>query len=370
MRERAVSEVNLAAIGANAATIREMVGPNTALMAVVKADAYGHGSVEVSRAALSGGAYALGVATVHEAVLLRSHVPDSPIFVLPPFAPHEAESIVTHQLIPLVSSPEQLDALSAAAKRFNRTVKLHIEIDTGMGRSGVQPDRASDLAASVMDKEGASLTGLATHFASAGEDVAYTERQLSIFSEACHAIQSLSDRKLMLHAANSAGVLCHPESRLDMVRAGLLLYGIVPPVLSDISVPLLTPVMTVKTQIALIRVLPEGHSISYGQTHTLRRQSRIATLPIGYGDGYPRELSNRGEVLIQGRRAPILGRVCMDVTVVDVTDIPQAVVGDEVVLIGQQGKEQIRAEEIGRRIGTTEHEITTRLLPRLTRVYV
>jgi alanine racemase len=370
MRERAVSEVKLAVIAANAATIREMVGPNTALMAVVKADAYGHGSVEVSRAALSGGAYALGVATINEAILLRSHFPESPIFVLPPFAPYEAETVFEHQLTPLVSSPEQLDALSAAAKRLNRVVNLHIEIDTGMGRSGVQPDRAFDLAASVMDKEGVSLTGLATHFASSGEDAAYTERQLSVFSEASRAIRSLSSHKLMLHAANSAGVLCHPESRLDMVRTGLLLYGIMPPIANGITVPSLTPAMRVKTQIALIRVLPEGHSISYGQTHTLRRKSRVATIPIGYGDGYPREMSNRGEVLIHGRRAPILGRVCMDVTVVDVTDIPEAVVGDEVVLIGQQGKEQIKAEQIARQIGTTEHEITTRLLPRLARVYV
>lgn len=381
MDNRVVAEIDLSAVRHNVAAVRTIVGPGVQVMAIVKADGYGHGAVEIARAALGAGASWLGIATVSEGIILRETLPDARIVHLPPFPDNACNEIAANQLTTLVSSEEMVVQLGMAARRHNCVADCHLEIDTGMGRSGAAPDEAASVVHLAARTEGIRVNGVATHFAAAESDPEFTRRQIAAFNSARQELPEVE----YVHAANSAGTLLYPEAHYNLVRPGLLLYGILPtlnphpsPLASRLSTldsetsPLnsFRPAMTLKTQIALVRQLPAGASLSYSRTCVLRRPSRIATLPVGYGDGYPRALSNVGEVLVSGRRAPILGRVCMDVTLVDVTDIPEARVGSEVVLIGRQGDDQIRVEEIAGLIGTTEHDITTRLTSRVPRVYL
>lgn len=369
MQPRAWAEIDLAAIRHNVTEIRSFVGHRVDVMPVVKADAYGHGASEVARAALAAGADWLGVATVAEGAALRKNLPTARICLFSPFRREEAEEIVAHQLIPFVSDLEGARAVSLRAQRMRSGVRVHLEVDTGMGRSGVLPHEAARLADYMGRMPAILLCGLATHFPSAEDDPEFTARQLSVLQTVREAVEATDTRLSHTHCANSAALLRCPASRLDMVRPGLLVYGILPDVPPDTPVPDLRPALTLKTRIALLRTLPKGHPISYGRTHVLARESRIATLPIGYGDGYPRTLGNTGHVLIGGRRAPLLGRVCMDMALADVTDIPDAGADSEVVLIGAQEAERIRVEEIARRTQTTAHDVTTRLTARVPRVY-
>jgi len=369
MTSRVWAEIDLSAIRQNIDAIRALVGPRVDLMPVVKADAYGHGMREVARAALKAGAEWLGVASVAEGVTLRPLLPDANICVFAPFDPADAEEIACHRLTPFLSNLDGARALSRAAQRLRTSVHVHLEADTGMGRSGVLPDQVAQVAEQVARMPCIHLTGLATHFPSAEDDPAFTARQLETLNQARKKVEAAGAPLRYVHCASSAAILRYPESRLNLVRPGLLLYGILPAVPPETPIPDLRPALTLKTRVVLIRSLPAGHPISYQRTHTLARASRIATLPVGYGDGYPRALGNAGHALLCGRRAPIVGRVCMDVTLADVTDIPEAAVGSEVVLIGAQGQAQIRVEEIARLIGTTEHDVTTRLTPRVPRIY-
>lgn len=368
MHDRIVAEIDLTAIRHNVGVIKEIVGPRVQVMAIVKADGYGHGAVEVARAALEAGATWLGIATVSEGIELRRAFPNVPIGHLPPYTLDGCDEVVEHTLTPFVSEVEGLKRLQNAASRQSKSTDFHLEIDTGMGRSGVAPHRALELANGAAGMSHVRLTGLATHFAAAESDRSFTEQQIATFDSAVSDIRASHAVKLV-HAANSPAILLYPGARYDMVRPGLLIYGILPEMPNLLDIPPLRPALTLKTQIALVRMLEAGQSISYSRTHVLNRTSRIATLPVGYGDGYPRGLSNVGKVLVCGRRASIVGRVCMDVTMVDVTDIPEAQVGSEVVLIGRQGEREIRVEEIARHVRTTEHDVTTRLTARVPRVY-
>jgi alanine racemase len=369
MPGRLVAEIDLEAIRHNVRLVREFVGPAVAVMAIVKADGYGHGAIEVSRAALYAGASSLGVATVSEGIALRAALPNTPIYHLPPFPPDSAVNVVHHRLVPLISDLAGLHHLNVAAERQGAVAELHMEIDTGMGRSGASAEEAFRIASRIREFRSVRLTGCATHFAAAESDPVYTRRQIELFHDALEKVGGMHPYGV-LHAANSPATLLYPESHFHMVRPGLLTYGILPQLPADYNPPTFRPALTLKTWIALIRELAAGASLSYSRTHTLTRPSRIATLPVGYGDGYPRALSNIGEVLVCGRRAPILGRVCMDVMLVDVTDIPEANACAEVILIGRQGDEQIRVEEIARLVDTTDHDITTRLTSRVERKYV
>jgi len=339
-------------------------------MPVVKADAYGHGAVEVAREALVAGAEWLGVASVAEGIELRKVFPGAAICIFSPFALDEAEDIAANRLIPFISDLESARALSRAAQRVRTGVRMHIEIDTGMGRNGVSVEGAARLAEHISRMPSVLITGILTHFSAAESDPVLTERQFALFLKARKEIEATDTTLPHLHCAASAAMLRYPLTRLNLVRPGLLTYGIVPAMPPEATVPALKPAMTVKTYIGLVRELPADSTISYGSTFVTSRPSRIAVIQAGYGDGYPRALSNKGSVLICGQRAKIVGRVCMDVTMVDVTDIPNAQVGGEVVLIGQQGDERIRVEEVANLISTTDHDITTRFTARVPRIYV
>ncbi len=364
------AEIDIAAIRDNLAAIRSFVGPSTDVMAVVKANAYGHGIGIVSRAAWEAGARWFGVGTVQEGAYVRGELTDSHICLFSPFLAGEESEIVRARLIPLLSSEEQAERLSAECRNQSADIEVHLEIDTGMGRSGMQPSVAVSQAERIVGLPGIRITGAATHFPCGDTDAEFSRDQARQLATLESDLRERGIRLDVIHAANSGGTLLAPEARLSLVRPGLLMYGIHPVAIGHERLPGVRPALSLKTRVALIRELPAGHTISYGRTHVLSRPSRVATLPVGYGDGYPRELSNRGGVLIRGKRAPILGRVCMDMTVVDVTEVPDAEVGDESVLIGYQEALRITAEEIAESIGTTEHDVTTRLTERVTRVPV
>ena len=369
MEDRVIAEIDLGVIRQNVAELRSHVGIRVDVMPVVKANGYGHGALEVARAAQEAGAEWFGVATVEEGVTLRKALPRPNITLFAPFAHADAEEIVVNRLTPFVGDLESAQVLSLAAQRLRGAARIHLEIDTGMGRSGLLPDNAGRVAGQIARMASIVVTGLCTHFPSAEDDRELTLKQLALFLRSAEAVRATDTVLPHLHCANSAALLQYPATRLNMVRPGLLIYGIVPPVSDGVALPALAPALTLKTKVAQIRSLPIGHTISYGRTHTLARSSRVASLSIGYGDGYPRALGNRGHVLINGKRAPILGRVCMDVTLVDVTDIPQVQVGSEAVLIGSQGLQRITVEEIARLTDATEHDVVLRLTQRVKRVY-
>lgn len=369
MTNRVVAEIDLGAIRSNVSEICGFVGPRVAVMPVVKADAYGHGALEVARVALESGADWLGVATVEEGVTLRKAFSTVNIAVFAPFDYDDAETIVLHRLTTFLSDMEGAMALSRAGQKLRGGARVHLEVDTGMGRSGALPDMAIRITKQVARMPSIIICGLTTHFPSAEDNPDFSMTQLSQFLKTAESVKETDTQLQHLHCANSAALLRYPAARLNMVRPGLLTYGIVPEVPASTPMPLLRPALTLKTHVVLVRALPEGHTISYGKTHVLRRPSLVATLPVGYGDGYPRALGNYGEVLINGQRAPIIGRVCMDVTMVDVTEVPNVEQGTEVVLIGSQGIEQITVEELARSIQTTEHDITTRMTARVPRIY-
>ena len=369
--ERLVAEVDLGALRRNVSRVRHLVGSAADVMAVVKANAYGHGAVEVARAAIEAGAAALGVATVGEARELRCAGVKVPIYHLPPCAPEEAAEIVALGVVPVLSHIHQARALDAAAKGLGLVAEAHVAVDTGMGRSGVPPSRVRQFVQQVQLLPSIRLTGITTHFPAAESDGPYTRCQIGTFKAAVTAARDAGFSELTRHCANSAGLLLYPDARMDMVRPGLLLYGIVPDMpAGEPPLPDFEPVLTLKTRVLLARAMRAGASVSYGRTHILARDSLVGTLGVGYGDGYPRELSGKGHALVRGRRVPILGRVCMDVTMVDLTDVYGARSGDEAVLIGEQGSERITAVEIARAIDTTEHDVTTRLTGRVGRRFL
>jgi alanine racemase len=369
MESRVWAEIDLATVRHNVNAIRAHVGLRVDVMPVVKADGYGHGAAEVARAALEAGAEWLGVATVAEGVDLRALFPAAKICVFAPFQREECPEIVLNRLIPFLSDLEQARALSQTAQRLRAGAQVHLEVDTGMGRSGVLPEQAAQLANWIARMPAILITGLSTHFPSADEDPHFTLQQLRIFHQVRAAVEATDTRLSPVHCANSAALLRYPASRLDLVRPGLLTYGILPPVPPDTPIPPVRPALTLKTRIALVRKLPQGHTISYGRTYALPHPGRIATLPVGYGDGYPRALSNVGHVLVCGRKVPIVGRICMDVTMIDISNVPEAHAGAEVVLVGKQDEQEIRVEEIARLTQTTAHDVTTRLTARVPRIY-
>lgn len=380
--KRAQARIDLGAVRANVASLQAFIGPAAQLMAVIKADAYGHGLIPVAHAALEAGAAWLGVATVAEGAALRDAGIAAPIALLCTPSPGEAQAALMLHLTVMVGDMATLQALSHAVARRRTTENppsIHLEIDTGMGRSGTLPDQAVELWRAVR-AAGLRVTGLTTHFADAdGADLEFTTAQQAVFERARTALEQAGARFEVIHLPNSAATLRFGAAGSNLVRPGLLLYGILPPIphltssVADpqnrINLPALQPVLTLAARVATIRALPAGHPISYGVTHRLVRPGRVATVLIGYGDGYPRRLSNRGVMLLRGKRAPILGRVCMDQTVVDVTDIPGVEPGEEAVCIGFQGDDHISIEEIAATIDTTEHEIPTCLTARIPRVY-
>ena len=364
------AEIDLDAVAHNARELKRQAGERAELIAVVKANAYGHGAVAVARAALEAAASRLAVVRTLEGVQLRRAGIEAPILLMGYTLPAEAETIVRWRLTPTVNTWEQAQALSAAAMARGLRLPVHIKADTGMGRFGLLPEEVVDFAQALVQLPGLQLEGFYTHFSVAdAADKSYTRRQFSIYRQLLARLEEASISIPLRHVCNSAATLDLPEMTLDGVRCGIALYGLRPSEEVEPAIPL-RPVMSLKSRVARVRTLPAGSSISYGRTYTTTRPTRVALVPVGYGDGYHRLLSNRGAVLIRGQRVPIVGRVCMDQFVVDVSEVPETQQDDEVVLIGRQGEAEITAEEVARWAETINYEVTTSILPRVTRVYL
>jgi alanine racemase len=371
-------EVNLRAIEHNTRRLIEIVGRDVELMAVVKANAYGHGAVEASRAALRGGATWLGVYSVGEGIELRRAGIDARILVLGPTPPRWARAGVEHDLALTIFSMDAARAISDAAREANRLARVHLKVDTGMTRLGVAPDAALDFARAVRDLPRVEIEGICTHFSAADEPDArgiknwgreHTLGQLARLRAVIDALERAGIRARYHHCANSPATLEFPKARLNMVRCGILIYGLDPS--DDVPRPPgFVPALTFKTEIAAVRDVPAGTYVGYSAAFRAARASRIAVLMVGYADGFRKKPKHYGEVLVRGKRAPIVGQVCMDQTMIDVTEIEDARVGDEVVLIGKQGAEEIRAEDVGRILGTNNYETVATISARLERRYV
>ncbi|NDJ34866.1 MAG: alanine racemase [Chloroflexi bacterium] len=361
--------VDLDAIAHNVRTLNAHIGPDSAIIAVVKDDAYGHGAVPVARTVLAAGATRLAVGRTDEGIQLRRAGITAPILNLCYTVPGEAEDIVAADLTASVGSIESARALSAAAGRLGKTVTVHLKIDTGMGRYGLLPPEVVPFL-----KEAAALPhldweGVFTHFATAdGTDKSYTQCQYESLLMTLDEAAEAGFRFRVRHASNSAAVLDLPEMALDAVRPGIALFGLYPSAEVTREVAL-RPAMTLKSHVARLKVLPEGSGIGYGLTYRTPTDSAIALVPVGYGDGYQRILSNRGAVLIGGQRAPIVGRVCMDQFMVDATGIEGIAEGSEVVLIGEQDGSAIPPEEIAAWANTINYEVVTGVSRRIPRIY-
>ncbi len=358
----AVAEIDLQALTHNLGVAKKHTG-NTNVLAVVKADAYGHGAVTVSKHLIKQGVSALGVAFSHEAVILREAGITSPILIF--FNRDNITDIFEYDLTPVVFDFNTAKALSDEAYKKNRHIPIHIKIDTGMGRVGFRTDTALEEILKISQLKNITLEGLMSHFSEADlQDKEFANKQVNDYSTLLHDLKEQNIRFKHYHMANSASVLTMPDAHFNLVRPGIMLYGYAFPGASG-----LRPVLSLKSRVVLIKKVPAGTPISYGRTFITKRESTIATIPLGYADGYSRRLSNLGEVLISGRRAPVAGRVCMDTIMVDITDIPDVSYESEVVIIGEQGSEQISANEIADKTDTIPYEVLTSIGQRVQRVY-
>lgn len=367
------AEIDLDNLRHNILEIQRITSSHTKLCAIVKADGYGHGAVEVAREALACKASYLGVALLDEALELRGDGITSPILILGFTPESQFDTIIEHDITQTIYNLESAVILSEKAVKRNKKAKVHIKIDTGMSRIGFCPDTSSvSQIRKLFSLKGLEVEGIFTHFARADErDRSVTYEQFRVLTETVNAIEESGYKIPIKHAANSSGILEYPNTHLNMVRPGIILYGLYPSDEVTKSRISLKPLMNLKTRVSHVKVLPRGRAISYGGTYVTQRQSLIATLPIGYADGYPRLLSSRSQVLIKGQRAPILGRICMDQCMVDVTDIKGDVEpGEEVVLIGSEGGDKISVEEIAKLAGTINYEITCGISKRVPRVYI
>ena len=370
---RVYAEIDLDAVLYNMESMRGNIAENTKIMAVIKADGYGHGAVEIAEA-IDHLDYVFGyaVATVEEGLILRKHGIEKPILILGYVFPDQYEAMIRAEIRPTVFTAEMAEELSEAAEKTGMDCKIHFAIDTGMGRIGYQvTEEAADEMTRLAKLPHIMVEGIFTHFAKADEiEKEPTHRQIELF---IHMIQMLEQRGVKIpihHCSNSAGIVEIPEANMDLVRAGITLYGLWPSDEVDKTKISIKPALSLITHVAYVKELEAGHSISYGGTYTTKETRKIATIPVGYADGYARSLSNKGDVLIHGRRAPICGRVCMDQFMVDVTDIPDVTVGDEVILIGSAGEETITMEEVGAISGRFNYEFVCDLGKRIPRVYV
>ncbi len=362
-------EVDLGAIARNVSALKALLQPGTMLMAVVKADGYGHGAEEVGRAALSSGADRLGVATVEEATRLRAAGILAPLQLLsePPIA--AASLVVEEALIPTVFTRATAVALSQAAERAGTSIPFHLKVDTGMNRIGVDAQDAAEFALSLQELSGLQLEGVFTHFAAAEVIGDWEfERQLERFQSALEALKANRVDPGIVHAANSAAAILHPESHFGMVRCGISVYGLHPGESTHSAIDL-EPAMSVKARVVNVRRIGMGDGVSYGHTFRAAAPTTIATLPLGYADGVHRVLSNNMRVLIDGERCPQVGRVCMDMLMVEVPRGTEVRVGDEAVLVGRQAGQELRLDELAEAAGTINYEMACAFSMRLERVF-
>ncbi len=369
------AEIDLTAFRHNLQNLRKYLDPQTRIMAIVKADAYGHGAVSCARIAVeSGAANYLGAGVIEEGIELRENGLNAPILILGSIFPDEAEDLVRHNLATILCTQPLAQALSKEAEKQDKTVSVHIKVDTGMNRLGISPENLPALLDQVRDLKNLKIEAVSTHFSSADdEDLSVTQAQLEKFQTALTILQKEGVHTPIVHCANTSALFKFPESHFNMVRPGLILYGVLPspslrPVIDQGENPF-QPVMQWKSQIILLKPIAKNQPVSYSGSFTTQRDSLIATLPIGYADGLHRMLSNKMDVLIRGRRAPQVGNICMDMILIDVTDIPDVQAGDEVVIFGRQGDEMISVEELAVKGKTIPYEILCSVSKRVPRIY-
>lgn len=369
---RVYAAIDLDAVVHNMEEMYALTDSATKLMAVVKTDGYGHGAIPIARE-LEGLDYVYGfaVATAQEGLALRADGRKKPVLILGAAFPEEYEAILQADICAAVFSYETAEALSRAAGEAGTVARVHIKLDTGMGRIGFAPTKESaEVIARIAALPHILIEGMFTHFARADEtDKEPANRQLALFLDMAEELRARGIDIPVRHASNSAGILDLPQANLDVVRAGITLYGLHPSKEVHLERMDMRPVLSLKSRIVHVKRVPAGTAISYGGTYVTKQEQRIATIPVGYGDGYARSLSNRGEVLVRGRRAPIRGRVCMDQFMVDVTHIPEAEVGDPVTLIGTDGGACITMEELGEKSGRFNYEFACGLGKRIPRVF-
>jgi alanine racemase len=367
---RVWAEVRLDRLRANLRTVARAAGAGAEIMAVVKADAYGHGAAPVARALLDAGAARLGVGDSTEAIELREAGITAPIHVLGALVEREIDEVIYHGITPAIHSLERVRLLDEKARRAGRRLAVHLMVDTGMGRLGVRPESAADLMSAIVERPHLRLEGVATHLSCAAQDPEFTAGQVTAFRGVLARARARGIPLRKVHAAATAGIFFHPAARFNLVRPGAALYGIDPGGLRASGV-VLEPVLSLKTQIVFLKSVEKGTPIGYGATYRTPAPTRIATLPCGYDDGYPYTVSGKGaHVLLGGRRCPVVGTVTMDYLLVDVGACPDARIGDTVTLIGRDGQEEVRAEDIARLAGTIPYAIPCQLGKRVRRVYL
>lgn len=368
-----IAEIDLDRLAFNYRSVRDFVGEGVEFMAVVKADAYGHGAPRCAELLQNEGVDWFAVATVEEGTELRGSGIVKPMLVLGGFWPGQEDSVLEFDLTPVVFRVEQARSFADAARRRGSIARIHVKIDTGMGRIGFRADEADQAAAELAAIDGVEVEGIMTHFATADDLAAvdFTNKQISVFADAVSKFHPAGHRPKYVDMANSPGAIVHPLSRSKLVRIGGLLYGLGGDVLpAGVDQPELRPVMSIRSKIAQLKTIRSGESVGYGRTFTATRDTQIATVPIGYHDGLPRNLSNIGHFITRGHKAPIVGRISMDWTTIDVTGIEGVSVGDDVTIIGSDGTEQIRAEDLAGLSNTISYEITCGISPRVTRRYI
>ncbi len=364
--------ISLDALEHNVTQIKQRIGNARKILTVVKANAYGHGAVRIAQALVDLGIDFLGVATCEEGIELRQASITTPIIVLGGF--FQGQGIYAHQfdLTPVVYTLESAQEISQCASTNHRTIPIHMKIDTGMGRLGILPLETRHFIEKLTRLTGIEIEGILSHLADTNQEnhsgLEYTLKQVEIFNQQIEELSQMGIDPLYRHLANSAASIDELPDSFNLVRPGIMLYGSYPAKRFQQSIDL-KPVMNLTTKIISLKKVPQGTSISYGRTFTCKRESLIATLPIGYADGYSRSLSNRGEVLIRERKAPVVGVVCMDLVMIDVTDIPGVALGDEVILMGAQGSEVITAEDVAEKMSTISYEFLCGIGPRIPRIY-
>jgi alanine racemase len=373
--DRAWAEIDLDAVKFNIESIKKNIKHDTSIIAVIKTDGYGHGALQIARILETDKKiWGYAVATAEEALYLRENKIAKPILILGYAFPYSYEEFILKNVRPAVFTYEVAQALSDKAVELDKNCKIHIKLDTGMTRIGIRPDdEGMELIKRIASLPGLEVEGIFTHFATADEtDKTKTYNQLDKFKNFVDRVEHELDIKIPLkHCSNSAGIAEIPEANMDAVRAGIIIYGLWPSKEVENAHPIeLKPVLSLKSRVVYVKTVPAGQEISYGGTYTTTRQTRVATICLGYGDGYPRALSNVGHVIIKGHKAPIIGRVCMDQFMVDVTDIKEPIiVGDIVTLIGKDGNETITMEELGDVSGRFNYELACDLGKRVPRIY-
>ena len=369
--QRVIAEINLDNIANNLREVRKAVGEKIKILAVVKADADGHGAVEVSKVALYNGADWLGVATCEEGVQLRRHSIFVPVLLLGYTPEARIDEVILNELTQTVFSYDMALEFSKAARKLNKTADIHIKIDTGMGRIGFNPtDESLEVIEKISRLQNINITGIYTHFATADEeDKTFTFAQYEKFIYMAENTERILGHKIIKHTANSGAILDLPELCLDMVREGIILYGLYPSDKVKKSLSVL-PCMSLKTNVSYVKEVEAGVSIGYGRTFFTKRKSKIATVPVGYADGYSRALSNKAKVIINGTSVPVVGNVCMDQFMVDVTDAGDVKAGDTVILMGEDNGEVISADDIARIENTISYEVLCGVGKRVPRIYI